>query len=71
MNIILDIFDLKGKLISSQSEDLISIGYNAGPVSWEGVKEYNLVEGIYFYRMIIKNEFGDAIEKSGSLVITE
>ena len=71
LSVMLEIFDLQGKLICSQSEDIISSGYNAGPVTWEGVKEYNLVEGIYLYRMIIKNEFGDAIDKSGSLVIIE
>jgi len=67
----IQIFSITGILVKTIPFQLMSSGYLAGPLFWDGKDEYgnNIGRGTYFYRINLKTNEGKSATKMEKLVI--
>lgn len=67
------IFDTYGQRVKVIEQKIISDGYNAVPIVWDGTAGdgRRVRSGIYFYRVDLRSERGSRTAKSGKLVIMD
>lgn len=71
LDVIIQIFTISGKLVKTLESNLYTNGYRSEPINWDGKDDYgNLIgRGVYLYRIKVKSENGNSIEKFEKLVI--
>ncbi len=71
LEILVQIFTVSGKLIKTLTAHMLSNGYKAGPIHWDGRDDFgdNIGRGVYVYRLSVKSEYGASAEKLEKLVI--
>ena len=71
LEILVQIFTVSGKLVKSLSADMLSSGFKAGPIHWDGRDDFgdNIGRGVYVYRISVRTEYGASAEKLEKLVI--
>ncbi len=71
LDVIIQIFTISGKLIKTIRTEVFSEGYNAPPISWDGLDDFGdrIGRGVYVYRLKAKSEKGKVEEKLERLVI--
>ncbi|RMG80298.1 MAG: oxidoreductase [Bacteroidetes bacterium] len=67
----IQIFTVSGKIIKTIDHYEYSTGYRIGPISWNGTDEFGdkIGSGVYIYRVTLKTESGETIDKYEKLVI--
>ena len=71
LEILIQIFTVSGKLVKSISLNILSSGYKAGPIYWDGRDDFgdNIGRGVYVYRLSVRTEYGASADKFEKLVI--
>ena len=71
LDIQIQIFTVAGNLVKTLSYIEYSDGFRIGPISWNGKDDFqdHLGRGTYVYRLRVKDEQGDIVEKFEKLVI--
>jgi hypothetical protein len=71
LNVSVEIFTISGRLVKSLFKTMQTDGYRSEPIAWDGKDEFgdNLARGVYVYKLTVKNETGNTIEKFEKLVI--
>ncbi len=71
LDVRIDIFDLQGQLVNTIEERVVSPGYRATPIHWDGVSNdgRRLGNGVYVYRVTINTPDGKRSRKAERLVI--
>jgi len=70
IQIIVDIFDLEGKIVSTIKATETNTGFRSRNIYWDG-SGANGAEGIYIYRIRATSSDGKTDEKSGKLIIAQ
>lgn len=65
------IFTVSGKLVKTIDQNVLTEGFRAEPIAWDGLDEYGdpIARGVYLYKLKIKNGDGTIAEKTEKLVI--
>jgi len=71
LEVLVQIFTVSGKLIKTISANMLSNGYKAGPIHWDGRDDFGdrIGRGVYVYRLRVKTEYDASAEKFEKLVI--
>lgn len=67
----LDIFNLNGMIVRSFNENIVPAGYRTEAIYWDGRGSDGnaLANGIYFCRIIVRNEEGNMASKTAKLIL--
>jgi hypothetical protein len=70
-DIIVQIFTVSGKIVKTITSQQTLQGNRSYPVSWDGLDDFGdkLAKGVYVYRLKVRNQQGDIVEKIEKLVI--
>lgn len=70
LEIRLDIFNLKGELLKTIIAEEYNSGFRSNPIRWDGVNDNGSTndQGIYLYRIRVKNSDGDEAENTGKML---
>ncbi len=73
LDVEVQIYSLQGDLVSMIKQKMVSGGYQSTPIKWEGttVNGARLKQGFYIYRLIVTNESGEVLEKTGKLILAD
>jgi hypothetical protein len=71
LDVQIQIFTISGKLVKTIDQNVLTDGFRAEPVAWDGLDEYGdpIARGVYLYKLKIKNNDGNIAEKIEKLVI--
>ena len=71
LQVIIQIYTISGRLVKSISTNIISSGYRSEPIHWDGRDDYGskIGRGVYIYRVRVKSETGNIVNKFEKLVI--
>jgi hypothetical protein len=71
LDVSLRIFNLSGQIVKTIETSIIPTGYRSEPIYWDGRDDsgYPLSNGLYIYRIQVKNAAGQTDGKSGKLVL--
>jgi len=71
LDVSLRVFNLSGQIVKTIETSIIPTGYRSEPIYWDGRDDsgYPLSNGLYIYRVVVKNEAGQTDGKSGKLVL--
>lgn len=71
LQVIIEIFDLSGRVIRRIENNLFAGGYRLEPIIWDGTNAQGerLEGGIYPYRVTLENEIGDSVQKFSKLIL--
>jgi flagellar hook assembly protein FlgD len=66
------IFSMSGQLVTRIEETIFANGYNPEPIIWDGTDTggARVSNGVYAYKIILKNEAGEMAEQSAKLIIS-
>jgi len=71
LDILVQIFTVSGKLVKTLERHVIATGYRCGPIEWDGLDDFDsrIGRGVYIYRVKVRTDGGETIEKFEKLVI--
>jgi hypothetical protein len=71
LDILIQIFTVSGKLVKTIERQLTATGYRCGPFEWDGLDDFGsrIGRGVYIYRLKVRANSGQTIEKFEKLVI--
>jgi len=71
LNITISIFTISGKLVKTLQTNMVTTGYRSNPINWNGLDDYGdqLAKGVYIYKVAVKSDNGESVEKIEKLVI--
>jgi hypothetical protein len=71
LDVQIQIFTVTGKLVKTIRENVLTDGFRAEPISWDGLDDFGdpIAKGVYLYKLRIVNSDGSAAEKTEKLVI--
>jgi hypothetical protein len=71
LDVNLQIYNLAGQVVRTIETTVIPEGYRTEVVSWGGMDDSGnyLAQGIYFYRILIKNSKGQVAGKDGKIIL--
>ena len=71
LEIRLDIYDMKGKLLKTIERKEYNSGFRSDPITWDGRSENGnpIGQGIYLYRIRVKTSDGNEAENAGKMII--
>ena len=71
LNVQIQVFTVSGKLVKTIHEEVPTEGYRITPIEWDGKDDFGdrLAIGTYIYRVKVKTDDGQIIEKFEKLVI--
>lgn len=67
----IQIFTVSGKLVKTINSLQLNTGFRVGPINWNGKDDFqeNIGRGTYIYKLKVKDESGEFVEKLEKLVI--
>ena len=70
-DVIINIFTVSGKLVKTLESTMTCDGYLSTPIEWNGRDEYGdkIGNGVYIYKVKVRNTTGTVVEKFEKLVI--
>lgn len=70
LEIRLDIFNLKGELLKTIITEEYNSGFRSNPIRWDGINDNGRKndQGIFLYRIRVKNSEGDEAENTGKML---
>ena len=71
LDIQIQIFTVSGKLVKTINTLVNNNSFRVGPISWNGKDDFqdNIGRGTYIYKLKVKDEYGEYVEKLEKLVI--
>lgn len=71
LNVQIQIFTISGKLVKTIDQNVLTDGFRAEPIAWDGLDDFGdpIARGVYLYKLRIKNGDGSMAEKTEKLVI--
>ena len=71
LDVQIQIFTVSGRLIKTIHQEVLTNGYRAEPITWDGLDDYGDVigKGVYIYKLTIRNSDNKTAEKTEKLVI--
>ncbi len=71
MDILIQVFTITGKLVKTISTTINTTGYRSEPIYWDGLDDYGdkIGRGVYIYRLKVRSENGNIVDKFEKLVI--
>ncbi len=71
LKVLINIFTITGKLVKSLESTMFTTGNLSNPINWDGLDEFGdqLAKGVYIYKLSVKNENDQTVEKIEKLVI--
>lgn len=71
LDILIQILTVSGKLIKTIETTLIPNTKRVGPIKWDGKDDFgdSIGRGVYFYRVKVRNQDGESVNKFQKLVI--
>ncbi len=71
LNVTISIFTISGKLVKTLQTSMTTTGYRSNPINWNGLDDYGdqLAKGVYIYKLAVKSNDGETVEKIEKLVI--
>ncbi|KPK80954.1 MAG: hypothetical protein AMS27_15970, partial [Bacteroides sp. SM23_62_1] len=71
LDILIQIFTVSGKLVKTIDRQVIATGYRCGPIDWDGLDDFGsrIGRGVYIYRLKVRTDQGETVEKFEKLVI--
>jgi len=71
LDILIQVFTVSGKLVKTIDRQITSTGYRCGPIDWDGLDDFGsrIGRGVYIYRLKVRTESGETVEKFEKLVI--
>jgi hypothetical protein len=71
LDILIQVFTVSGKLVKTIERHITATGYRCGPIEWDGLDDFGsrIGRGVYIYRLKVRTNSGQSIEKFEKLVI--
>jgi hypothetical protein len=71
LDILIQVFTVSGKLVKTIERQVTATGYRCGPFDWDGLDDFGsrIGRGVYIYRLKVRTNSGQTIEKFEKLVI--
>lgn len=71
LDILIQVFTVSGKLVKTIERQVTATGYRCGPFDWDGLDDFGsrIGRGVYIYRLKVRSDSGQTIEKFEKLVI--
>jgi hypothetical protein len=71
LDVTIHIYSLSGQLVSTLNDQIFSGGYRYNSLEWKGTDEggSKLVQGIYIYKVLVRNDGGSVLQETSKLVI--
>ena len=71
LDISLRVFSMAGRVVKTFERKMLSGGYRTEPIYWDGRDDggYPLSNGMYLYRITVKNQSGQVAAKDGKLIL--
>lgn len=71
LDVLIQIFTVSGKLVKTINQNVITDGFRAEPVAWDGLDDFGdpIARGVYLYKLKIINSDGSVADKTEKLVI--
>lgn len=71
LDILIQIFTVSGKLVKTIDRQVLATGYRCGPIDWNGLDDFGsrIGRGVYIYRVKVRTDQGETVEKFEKLVI--
>jgi hypothetical protein len=71
LDIMIQVFTVSGKLVRTIERQVTATGYRCGPFEWDGLDDFGsrIGRGVYIYRLKVRTNSGQTIEKFEKLVI--
>jgi flagellar hook assembly protein FlgD len=71
LDILIQVFTVSGKLVKTIEGQVNATGYRCGPFEWDGLDDYGsrIGRGVYIYRLKVRTNSGQTVEKFEKLVI--
>ncbi len=71
LDILLQVFTITGKLIKTIQTTINTTGFRSEPIYWDGLDDYGdkIGRGVYIYRLKVRSENGNIVDKFEKLVI--
>ncbi len=71
LDVLLQIFTITGKLVKTIQTTINTTGYRSEPIYWDGLDDYGdkIGRGVYIYRLKVRAENGNIVDKFEKLVI--
>ncbi len=71
LDVLIQVFTVSGKLVTSIEADVVSDGFRSQPVSWNALDDYGdkLAKGVYIYKIMVKSPDGTIASKIEKLFI--
>lgn len=71
MDILIQVFTVSGKLVKTIERQVTASGYRCGPIEWDGLDDFGsrIGRGVYIYRLKVRTNTGQSLEKFEKLVI--
>ena len=71
LDILIQVFTVSGKLVKTIERQVTASGYRCGPIDWDGLDDFGsrIGRGVYIYRLKVRTNTGQSLEKFEKLVI--
>jgi hypothetical protein len=71
LDILIQVFTVSGKLVKTIESQVTATGYRCGPFEWDGLDDFGdrIGRGVYIYRLKVRTDTGQTVEKFEKLVI--
>jgi hypothetical protein len=71
LDILIQVFTVSGKLVKTIENRVTATGYRCGPFEWDGLDDFGsrIGRGVYIYRLKVRTNSGQTVEKFEKLVI--
>lgn len=71
LDVLLQVFTITGKLVKTLQTTINTNGYRSEPIYWDGLDDYGdkIGRGVYIYRLKVRSENGNIVDKFEKLVI--
>ncbi len=71
LEILIQIYTISGKLVKTIEKTITPEGYRVGPIYWDGLDDFGdkIGRGVYIYRVKVRSENKEIVEKFEKLVI--
>lgn len=71
LDVLIQVFTVSGKLVKTIERRITATGYRCGPIEWDGLDDFGsrIGRGVYIYRLKVRTNSGQSIEKFEKLVI--
>lgn len=71
LDVLIQVFTVSGKLVKTIETNINTDGFRAGPIDWDGLDDFGdkIGRGVYIFRVKLRSNMNETVEKFEKLVI--